>query len=449
MLRRPVTAALIAGLALATLTACTPNRVNEAQAWLNGQDGVAEARIVVDRTTLQGSSGVVRGELDEGIDGGRLDSLVQRAVDYTRDHPEAELRLGYGDVDFRIDLAGAAESRATWTDVAQLEGLESALVSTDGVHVRVLRSETRATLEALEPLEVPIEVEAFRDLEDERFDAAEDDYGPLQRTAGSLQFSRAAGCDPSEVAWGRAISASASDAIDAGTIDICGGYDLVYRPETDLTVVALEWAEQQDVDTEPAPTLTVSELGEGQHAISITPGEPALIPVVAAFEAPGAPTVHYTLAADGSLELRGFDTPPTVLLGLLTSSPLAASLPSITLEGDAPSTDGGSITATGTLAELGTLVADAEALIPLDVSFYQVAIEPDVVRIELTSPVGTDPDMESAAAALRTSPIWTTRDTVVGYLNGFVLIHDGTATIGDDYTDRGPYDAFIEAWNAG
>jgi len=448
-LLRTFAAAVIAGVGIAALTGCTPNKVNEGLSWLSGQDGVASAQIVVDRTSLYGSSGVVRGELVEGIDDGRLDTLVEHAVDFARDHDAIELRLGYGGVDFRIDGDATTESRATWAEVSQFDGLTSALVSTDGIHLRVLREDGQEVLAALEQLPGAFEVEAFRDLEAEQFDQDEDDYGPLQRTAGSLQFLRGVGCDPSETATGRASNTAGYDAIDAGTVDLCGNYDLVYRPETDLTVVALEWAEQQGVDRDPVPTLIVRELGDGQHTISVTPGDTTLIPVVAAFEAPDAPTVHYTLAEDGSLELLGFDTLPTVLLGLLEQSPLAERLTSIALEGDAPTTDGGSIRATGTLAEIAPLIADAEALLPLDSEFYSVEISADAVNIELYSPPGTDPDMIAAAAALRTSPIWTTRDTYVAYLNGFVLIHDGVATIGDDYTDRGPYDAFVDAWNAG
>ena len=449
LLLRALTAVGVAGVALAALTGCTPNKVNEGLSWLSGQDGVASAEIVVDRTTLYGSSGVVRGELVDDIDGARLDSLVQRAVDFARDHTNIELRLGYGGVDFRVDGAETTESRATWAEVSQVDGLVSALVSSDGVHVRVLRDDTRSTLDALADLPLAFEVETFRDLEAEQFDQGEDDYGPLQRTAGSFQFLRAAGCEPSEDAWARASNTAGYDAIDAGTVDLCGDYDLVYRPETDLTVVALEWAEKQQVDKDPVSNFTVRELGDGQHTISVTPGDATLIPVVAAFEAPDAPTVHYTLAADGSLELLGYGTLPTVLLGLLEQSPLAARLTSIVLEGDAPTTDGGSITATGTLAEIAPLIADAEALLPLDPEFYSVAITADAVRIDLYSPPGSDPDMVAAAAALRGSPIWTTRDTYVGYLQGHVLIREGVARIGDDYTDRGPYDAFVEAWNAG
>jgi hypothetical protein len=438
-----------ASLALVALTACTPNVVTDAQQWLSRQDGVVSADVIVDRTSLYGSSGVVRGELVENIAEDRLDLLVQHTIDYVRGHGSTELRLGYGGIDFVVDTEATAGVRETWAELTGMDDLVSAVVDDPGTHVRVLRPDTAATLEALRDVPGALEVETFRTVEDERADAADDDYGPTQRTAGSFQFLRGDGCTPSEEAWARAVVAAGYDAIDAGTVDVCGGYDLVYRPETDLSAVALEWAESQAVSPDPASELTVSESGAGFHSIAVTPGDATLIPVVAAFEAPDAPVVQYTLAADGAFSVESFEDPPSVVLDLLASSPLAARLPSIALAGDMPGDVGGeTITAIGTLAELGTLVADAESLMALDPEFYGVTIQPDVVRIDLYSPPGSDPDMVAAAAALRTSPIWTTRDTYVGYLNGVVVIHEGVATIGDDYTDRKPYDDFIAAWNA-
>jgi hypothetical protein len=435
---------------LAALTACTPNVVNGAQSWLNGQDGVASASIVVDRTTLYGSSGVVRGELDDGIDGARLDLLVDRVAGYVADNPGTEMRLGVGDVDFVVDGSSTDAAREQWGELTQLDGLVAALASGDGgVRVHVLRPELREVLEALESLPGAVEVEAFRTAEAEEQDRRDDDYGPPQRSIGSLQFLWGGACAPSVDQWSRLMVTAGSDAIDEGAVDACGGYHLVYREQTDLTAVAAEWAQVQAIATDPVPTLTVAEDGAGYHEIAVTPGDPSLFPVVAAFEAPDAPVVQYWLDAEGALVLKGWENPAGELLDLLAASPLAPRLTSISLEGDIDGPVGGeSVTAIGTLAELGTLVADAEQLIALDGSFYQVAIEPTAVSIDLYSPPGTDPDMAAAAAALRTSPIWTTRDTYVNYLNGVVVIHEGIASLGaESYTDQQPYDDFIAAWN--
>lgn len=443
---------LIATLGLAALTGCTPNVVNGAHSWLDGQNGVESAEVVVDRTTMFETSGVIRGELEAGIDVTGLDGLVDRAVGYVRDHPGVEFRLGYGDVDFRIaaDADDTAAARALWTDISRLDGLVAATVDAELVHAYVLRPDLDETLEALRDYPVAIEVEAFRTDDDMAADRRDDDYGPLQRSHGSFQFLRGLGCEPSEDAWFRVLQSTALDAIDEGTADVCGGYDLVYRSETDLTVVALEWAEYEAFSRDPAPTFTVSESAEAHHEIQVTPGDASLIPVVAALEAAGAPVVQYTLAADATLVVEGWDSRPGQVFDLVAASPLAARLASITIAGDAGGFyDGGSIEATGTLDQISTLVADAEALMPLHESFYSVTITSEAVRLTLYSPPGTIPDMAAAANALRSSPIWTTRPMYVDYLNGHVLIENGVATIGADYTDREPYDAFVAEWNGG
>jgi hypothetical protein len=446
---RFVAATSVAALALAALTACTPNVVNAAQSWLSGQDGVASASIVVDRTSLYGSSGVVRGELDEGLDGARLDALVRRVGGYAGEHGGTELRLGYGDVDFVVDGSGTELARATWAEVRGLDGVVAALATGDGVRVHVLRPEFRDTLVALEGLTVPFEVEGFRTTDDEEADRRDDDYGPPQASLGSFQIIRGAGCVPTNEHWTLAVIAAGYDAIDAATVDVCGAFDLTYREQTDLTVAAAEWAEYEATAVDPAPAFTVSEDGAGHHEIAVTPGDASLFPVVAAFEAPGAPVVQYLLAGD-TLELQAWEDPASEALGILSASPLAERLSAISLEGDIEGPVGGeSVTATGTLAELGTLVTEAEALFPLHEAVYQVSISATGVTIEVYSPPGSDPDMTSFAAALRTSPIWTTHATSVSYLNGYVLIEDGVATIGDDYTDRQPFDDFVAAWNAG
>src|SRR5687768_1780361 len=127
---------LVAALGLAALTGCTPNVVNGAYSWLDGQNGVESAHVVVDRTTMFETSGVIRGELEAGLDLTRLDGLVDRAVGYVRDHPGVEFRLGYGDVDFRIaaDADDTAAARAFWTDISRLDGLVAATVDAELVH---------------------------------------------------------------------------------------------------------------------------------------------------------------------------------------------------------------------------------------------------------------------------------------------------------------------------
>ncbi len=449
---RPLAAILGVAVALATLTACIQNNVSPAQSWLNGQDGVAEASIVFDSTSMFGSSGVVRGELEEGLDGARLDGLVERVLGYLRDNQQVEIRLGIADVDFVV-AGDAAAARAQWDDLRRLDDLASALaLGADGVRVHVLRPALRQTVDALQGYRSSVEVEGFRTAQEEIDDRRGDDSGPGEHDSGALQILDGEACEPSAEAWSRVLVTAADDAIAQGTVDACGDYLLQYTGETDLTVAAVAWAASQAGSGDPVPTITLTEWDPGYYEIQVTPGDAALFPVMAAFEQPGAPVVRYVLAADGTLELRADeDASAGELLALLTASPLAARLSSISLQGTVAGPVGGeSVTALGTLDQLGSLVAEAEALFPLDPAFYQVTIDPASVRIDLYSAPGSDPDMAANAVALRSNPIWTTRDTYVYYMQGYVLISDGVASLGSDtYSRPEPLEAFAEAWNAG
>lgn len=446
---RPGVVLLVATLALAGLTGCTPNVVSPALGWMTGQSEVAQAELIVDRTTMFGTSGVVRGELLPDLDESRLDALVQRAVDYVRDHDGVEFRLGYADVDFLIeDAASTAEGRELWSDLRRLDGLTSALAAAGDVHVRVLRPEARDTLEALRDIPAAVELEAFRDLVAEESDRREDDYGPRQNRDGALNITRGASCDPSAEAWERVLRTT-DDAVESGNVDVCGAYALEYVPESDLVAVALEWAELQAASSDPAPELVVSEDDLNGRVIHVTPGDPALFPAVAGFEAPGAPDVFYTLAADATLDVRGYDVAPSELVALLAAAPAAANLASIRVEGDWPGPVGGeSVIVQGTIGELAGLVAEVESLFPLDPAFYNIAADAGSLRVELYSPPGTDPDMAAAALALKSSPLWQGRFTAVEYMQGEVHIEDGVARLAADYTSAAALEAFVAAWNA-
>jgi hypothetical protein len=444
-------AAAVGGLVvlLAALTACTPNDVNPALSWLDGQDGVAEASVVVDRTDLFGTSGVLRGELEPGLDGARLDLLVERVAAYARDHDSVELRLGVADVDFVVD-DGVAAARRLWTELRELDGVVAALADgQEGVRVHVMRPAFAATVDALADLDAVVEVEGFRDAEAERLDRADDDYGPPARNSGSLQVVRGSACEPGAAGWDRVLRTAGDDRIAEGAVDACGPYDLTYDDAVDLSAVATEWAQEQERAPEPVPALAVKENGAAPHEISVTPGDASMFPVVAGFEMPGTPAVRYVLPGDGTLLVTSWDpAPASDLLAILAASPLAERLTSIQLEGDVSGPVGGeSVTASGTIAEIAPLIAEAEALFPLDPSIYVVAIDAASVRIDLYAPPGGDPDMAAAARAIHASPIWANRELVVGYLNGEVIVRDGVAAIGADYTDREPYDAFVAAWN--
>jgi hypothetical protein len=318
------------------------------------------------------------------------------------------------------------------------------------VRVHVLRPALAATVDALDDLDAAVEVEGFADAEAERLDRGDDDYGPPSRQAGSFQIVRGAACDPPADSWARVLATAGDERIADGAVDACGLYDLGYLEAVDLSLVAQEWASAQQTAPDPVPALVVHEDGAGYHEISVTPGDASMIPVVAAFERPDAPVTRYVLPGDGTLDLGAYDdTSASELLALLGESPLASQLGSVSLEGAMAGAVGGeTVTVVGAFADLGPLVAEAEAVFPLHESIYQVSLDAASARVDVYAPPGADPDMPAIAAALRASPVWPGRVGYVGYLNGFVIIEDGVARIGDDYTDRELYDAFVEAWNS-
>lgn len=147
--------------------------------------------------------------------------------------------------------------------------------------------------------------------------------------------------------------------------------------------------------------------------------------------------------ADRNLELTSYDVEPAELLGQVSSSPVAATLPSISLVGSQQ------ISAVGTLDQLQGFIADTTALLALDDEFVGIDLAADSVRITLYSPVGTDPDMTAVAAALRASSIWTTHAVVIHYLNYDVYIVDGIASLGsEDYAGAEMMAGLVAAWNA-
>lgn len=445
---------LVVALGSVALTGCVENNVNPVRDWLAGRAGVSEAQIVVDRTSMFGSSGVVRGELSADLDAAGLDKLIAEVAGYTAQHEETEIRLGRDLVDFTVDPDADTTRgwRDTWEQVADVRGLVAADVDADGVLAHVMRPEFAAAWSALSRVDGPLVLEAFRTADDEVLQRGDDDYGSGEVNPGTLRLARQEGCDPSADALARTDVVIADERLVGGIVDLCADVSLRYDDDTDLVAVAQFWSDRQAADADPARSLLVSEGSNDSHVIDVTPGRPDLFAVAQTFEVPGAPDVIYTLPGDGTFTVQGFDVAAADLVAALASVPESAQLATISLTGDAPeregSSDGGSVSATGSLSELTPLLAEADALLKLDPEFYSVDIFPGTVNVSLYSPPGTDPDMVAAATALRSSPLWQTNDVSVQYLNGYVGITDGIAVIGSDYTDREPYDAFIEAWNA-
>ncbi|MEO8529221.1 MAG: hypothetical protein ABI435_09090 [Pseudolysinimonas sp.] len=443
----------VAVLAATILTACTPNRPDQALDWLKGRHGVIGATVLADHSDAFTSGGTIRGELDPAISESDLDKLVAEVQAYLNDHGAVNIRLGRHDVDFGVyvDDGNTGIGRDLWTRVSGISGLVSGVASGATILMRVLRPDAATALRALERVvvdvedryPVAIELEAFRNIEALAATASDDDgFGGLSNL-NTLDYQVAAGCSPTTGVQTFAVDLAADDRVDGGTLDLCTGLVVQYAAGADLAQVVAETRTRLESDALTAFPVTVAQAAGGfadAHHVAVTPGDAARLDIVPALAAQD-PSVYYSLDPDRNLVLTDWDHEAATLLPLLASAPSAPLLPSIRLEAK-------DLKATGTYEQLATLIQQATDLRALDSEFADADLSEDKVILELYSPVGTDPDMAAAVKALRMSPIWMTHTVDVNYLNYHVYIQDGMATIGDpDYVGGEVMTNFVTLWN--
>jgi hypothetical protein len=228
-------------------------------------------------------------------------------------------------------------------------------------------------------------------------------------------------------------------------LTFCSAFDLYFTRDASLaTLLPALYSEVATAGLLDLPVTAhqIVDSAPDGHLVSVTPGDPASLAVLGAFEVPGAPALYYTLRSDRSLDVVEYATPTADLLALVSASPTAATLPLIHIEGDTSSID-------GTLAELPGMLEQVTALAATSDIFTNVELGPTTGVIYLNSPVATDPDVVAAAAALRASGAWVGRAFTVGYISMSLTITDGVAVLDDpSYTDPHVLEAFIAAWNA-
>ncbi|MEO5534888.1 MAG: hypothetical protein ABIR17_07115 [Pseudolysinimonas sp.] len=444
----------VAVLAASVLTACTPNRPNEAIDWLKGRHGVIGATVLADHSDAFASGGTIRGELDPAISETDLDKLVDEVQGYLNDHGEVSIRLGRNGVDFGvyIDDGDTGIGRDLWTRASGISGLVSGVASGATILMRVLRPDAATTLRALERVvvdvedryPVAIELEAFRSAEALAATASDDDFFGGLQDLNALGYQVAAGCSPTTVVQTFALDLAADNRVDGGTLDLCNGLDVQYAAGVDMAQVVTETRTRLESDELAAFPVTVAQAAGGfadAHHVEVTPGDAALLDIVPALAAQD-PSVYYSLDAARNLVLTDWEHEAATLLPLLASAPSAPLLPSIRLEAK-------DMKATGTYEQLASLIQQATDLRALDPEFSDADLSSENVILELYSPVGTDPDMAAAVTALRSSPIWMTHTVDLSYLNFHVYIQDGVATIGDpDYVGGEVMTNFVTLWNA-
>lgn len=440
-------ALLVVVLLSVALTGCLPNRPGAAVDWLKGQAGVASTEVLyADNGEFQ-SSGTVRGELDPKLDDAGLAKLVAAVRDYLSSHDQVGIRLGRDGVDFWVytDSGVTEQSIPIWKSVSDVDGVASGVVAGTSIHVRTLRTDAFGVLAFLEGVGTELRLEAMADQRAIAADTKEDSSSDDSHFAiDTVSLEWKSGCTPTDQERALAESFFTSNVLGA-YLTLCSGFDLYYGSDTSLATAVPDLYDQLAaadlLDFPVSAHQAVGQFNDG-HLVAVTPGDPAAFALLPAFEVPGTPTVNYTLAADRSLDVTEYGTPTATLLGIVSASPVAASLPSIRIEGDTSAIS-------GTLAQLTDMLTQVTALVATSDIFTNVELGPTTGSLALSSGVGEDPDVVAAAQALRASGAWSGRTFAVTYISMQVNIVDGVATLGDpNYTDPHVVQGFVDAWNA-
>jgi hypothetical protein len=449
MLRRKLLATSIALVVVGTaLTACVRNQTTGGEEWLSERGGIVEATILADNTGPWSSSGLVRGELEPGIDDAGINRLIDEIQGYWRNNPAVAFRLGWNGVDFAVSSDDAESQKAVelWHQVTEMPTVLAAVTFSDQINAYSLREGTVEALDALDDLGVQLQLESFATEADLVADTESDaDFGGITNPLAYLYW-LPPDCEPDAAVREFAESLVERDDIEGGTIDPCEQMSLSLPSGASLATAAPALrAELDDRGLDWfSVTLTTALTGSyDTHTAVVTPGDGGALEVLSVFEQQGAPTVFYELDAERTLSITSYETPTIDLLALIGGAPAAATLPEIYLEGTP-------VVIYGPLSALAGLHAEAVALDAASEAFGSIELGVDTGAAYFDYEVGSQPDVETAAADLRASGATKGRTFTLKQQNFELYIIDGVAEIADpNYVGADWMLAFIEIWNAG
>jgi hypothetical protein len=448
MLRRRL---LVTSLALvvigAALTGCVRNQTTGGVEWLDERDGIVEATILADNTGPWSSSGLVRGELEPGIDDAGIARLIDEIQGYWRNNPAVAFRLGWNGVDFAVsEVDGESETAVElWHSVVEMPSVLAAVTFADQINAYSLRDGTVDAMHELEGLGVQIQLESFATEADLVADTESDaDYGGVTNPLAYMYW-LAPDCDPDTALREFAESLDERDDIEGGTIDPCDRISLGLPSGASLAAAAPALRSELDergLDWFPI-TLTTALTGSyDTHVAAVTPGDAGALDVLSVFEQDAAPATMYELDAERALSITAYETPTVDLIALVSASPAAAALPEIKLEGTP-------VVIYGPLSALPSLHAEAIALDAASEAFGSIELGVDSGAAYFDYEVGSNPDVETAAADLRASGATKGRTFTLRQQNFELYIIDGVAEIADPgYTGADWMFEFIDIWNA-
>ncbi|MCU1417348.1 MAG: hypothetical protein JWP32_1522, partial [Schumannella sp.] len=182
-------------LLAAALGGCVQNLPTPARDWLAQQDGIASATVLADNTGAWSSSGLVRGELQPGIDDASILKLVGKIQDFSSQSGGVAFWLGLGGLDFGVSAGDNSGTVSLWRKVLDVPGVANGIVFDDDLRVRALRPDAVATLGDLLALDSGVRLEAFADKA--ALDADRDaDIQYDQINPAALEYKRPPGCVP-------------------------------------------------------------------------------------------------------------------------------------------------------------------------------------------------------------------------------------------------------------
>ena len=448
MLRRKLLATSLALVVIgAALTGCVRNQTTGGVEWLDERDGIVEATILADNTGPWSSSGLVRGELEPDIDDAGIARLIDEIQGYWRNNPAVAFRLGWNGVDFAVSSDDGESEAAVgfWHQVVEMPTVLAAVTFSDQINAYSLRDGTVEALHDLESLGAQISLESFATETDLVADTESDaDYGGITNPLAYLYWVPS-DCDPDPALREFAESLVERDDIEGGTVEPCSQISLGLPSGASLAEAAPALRAELDergLDWFPVTLSTALTGSYDTHTAAVTPGDAGALAVLSVFEQEGAPTTFYELDAERMLSITSFETPTTELIALISGAPAAAELPQIHLEGTP-------VTIYGPLSALSGLHAQAVALDAASEAFGSIELGVDSGAAYFDYEVGSQPDVETAAADLRASGATVGRTFTLRQQNFELYIIDGVAEIADpNYTGADWMLAFIEVWNA-
>ena len=434
---RIVLALTIVGATLAALTGCISNDPANAVGWLKSQPGITGAQVVESSNEELLVTGTTRGELKPGLSDAQIGTLVHAAQKYGSQHPNVTIELGHGELAFVVSTdADTAIAIKLWHAAEKVPKLLYGVSAGNAFNAGVLRADVGPVLEQLLGFGTRLHLDAYLDLAT---------ANSVYSASGSLTYIADTDCRPDRAVVAYTVAVAERPDVGSGQLELCDNLSLTLTPGTSLAAAAPGMRAELDAAGLTAFPVNLNNQPNDDSSpdtADLTPGDPAALAVLTGLEASNLPQLGYELDADGTLTLVDFGDPAATLLSLASSAG-AATLPAVLLKAK-------DVTIGGTTAQLPGLLTEATALAAVSPTFGGVMLTPTAGSVELNAAAGADPDVATAAAALKASGAVGSRAFTVTYAAYQVSIAGGVATIGDpDYVGGDVMNQFVTAWNGG